>query len=103
MEPLAQRMHLDIEPSRALLPDVPLKALALVLEVSDTQSEGGVVVCTHGEVMGSVLVELSRRDGVELEHRPPGLKGCAWILEMQPHKLVSARYVAPGDQPASAE
>jgi 8-oxo-(d)GTP phosphatase len=95
VQPLADRLGLEIERSRALTPNAPKKALALVRELSASGTRGGVVLCTHGEIMGSVLAELSKADGVRVERRLPGLKGCVWYLNFRSGRLVEARYEGP--------
>jgi 8-oxo-(d)GTP phosphatase len=95
VQPLADRLELEIERSRALTPNAPTKALTLVRELSASGTRGGLVVCTHGEIMGSVLAELSKVDGVRVERRLPGLKGCVWFLTFRGGRLVEARYERP--------
>lgn len=95
MGPLEAQTGIEVERSDALAPDSPLKALEMVRELSGPPNRVGTVLCTHGEVMGIVLMELASRDGVELERRPPGWKGCVWILEMRRRKLISAHYIPP--------
>jgi hypothetical protein len=55
-----------------------------------------VVLCTHGEVIGDVLARLAREDGVRLSRRPPGLKGCVWVLDFHKGEVDGARYITPG-------
>ncbi|HUO49927.1 MAG TPA: phosphoglycerate mutase family protein [Acidimicrobiales bacterium] len=95
MAPAAASFGLDIERSRALEPDAPAKALALIRQLSAPRSPSGVVLCTHGEILGAVLTQMAREDGVRLPRRPPGLKGCAWVLDVRRGKLVGARYLTP--------
>jgi broad specificity phosphatase PhoE len=95
MGPLAAHLDLEIERTPALAPDAPVVALSLVRELSAPSQPSGVVVCTHGEVIGAVLSEMATEDGVELERRPPGLKGCVWLLDVKRGKLVDARYLPP--------
>jgi 8-oxo-(d)GTP phosphatase len=95
MQPLAALTGLEMERSGALAPDSVLEALALVRDLSGPPTRSGTVLCTHGEVLGIVLKELAAHDGVALGRRPPGLKGCVWILEMRRRKLTSAEYVPP--------
>lgn len=96
VEPLSSATGIPLEQSRALAPDAPDAALRLVRKLSAPGARSGVVLCTHGEVMGSVLTELASKDGVKLERRPPGLKGCTWILDFEEGTLCAARYVPPG-------
>ena len=95
MIPLAAATGLDIERNPALTPASPPKALSLIRQLSEAKSTTRVVVCTHGEVMGVVLSSLADADNVELERRPPGLKGCVWVLTFRRSKLIDARYIAP--------
>lgn len=94
-EPLASHMGRKVERSAALVPDTPVKAFRLVRKLTAPGADSGVVVVTHGEIMGDVLVRLAREDGVPLEHRPPGLKGCVWLLDFEDGKLAAARYIPP--------
>ena len=93
--PLSTDIGLEIEQTPALAPDAPVVALDLIRELSTPRSSSGVVLCTHGEVMGAVLTEMAAHDGMELERRPPGPKGCAWLLDVRSGKLLEARFIAP--------
>jgi broad specificity phosphatase PhoE len=95
MAPLASRVDVDVEPSLDLAPDAAIAAMGLIRKLTAPRSPSGVVLCTHGEVMGAVLTEMAAEDGLELERRPPGLKGCAWVLETQRSKVVGAQYIGP--------
>lgn len=94
-EPLAVHVGKKVERSAALVPDAPAKALRLLRKLTSSTAESGVVLVTHGEVMGEVLVKLSEEDRVPLEHRPPGLKGCVWLLDFEGGELQVARYIPP--------
>lgn len=95
MGPLAGHAGLEVERTPALAPDAPVVALSLIRDLTVPGSQSGVVLCTHGEVMGAVLTEMATEDGVELARRPLGLKGCVWLLDVRRGELVDARYVAP--------
>jgi phosphohistidine phosphatase SixA len=94
-EPIGASAGLKVEQSSTLVPDAPAEALRLLRRLTAAKSKSGVVVVTHGEVIGDVLRRIAKDDGVKLDHRPPGLKGCAWILRFRNGKLVAAQYVAP--------
>lgn len=47
-------------------------------------------------MIGEVLVVLAKEDGVALSRRPPGLKGCVWVLDFDHGKVSAARYIVPG-------
>ncbi len=95
VEPLSSTTGLPIERSPALAPDAPDAAMSLVRKLSATGEQSGVVLCTHGEIMGSLLKEMATENGVELERRPPGLKGCTWLLDFEEGALRTALYVPP--------
>ena len=94
-ERFAAHAGLDVEESAALSPDAPAKALRLVRKLTAPGAEAGVVIVTHGEVMGVVLSKIAKEDGIKLDHLPPGFKGCVWELDFRLGTLVEARYVAP--------
>jgi broad specificity phosphatase PhoE len=109
MEPLGAKTGLVIEEDDALIPDAPLRALELVRSLSAEPSlsepspaapspaapSTRIVLCTHGEVIGDVLAALAKEDGVRLSRRPPGIKGCVWVLDFRKGKVDGARYIAP--------
>jgi broad specificity phosphatase PhoE len=96
MQPIAVKTGLVVEEDDALTPNAGERALAFVRELSGAEPESRIVVCTHGEVIGEVLAALASEDGVRLRRRPPGLKGCAWVLDFRKGKMTTATYVSPG-------
>jgi broad specificity phosphatase PhoE len=120
MEPVAAKTGLVIEEEGALTPDAPQRALELVrslsappspaelspaelssselspVEPAPVEPAARIALCTHGEVIGDVLAALAKQDGVRLSRRPPGLKGCVWVLDFRKGKVDTARYIAPG-------
>jgi len=95
MAPTADRLHLRVERSTALVPDAPERALGLMRKLSVSDDASPVLLCTHGEVLAAVLRAMAEEDGVRLPRRLPGLKGCAWVLDARRGKLRAARYVPP--------
>jgi len=93
--PLATATGLNVEQSSTLVPNALTKALQLVRRLAAPKAKSGVVIVTHGEIIGELLSKMAKEDGIKLEHRPPGLKGCVWVLEFRTGKLVAARYVSP--------
>jgi len=96
MELIAAKTGLVVEEDSSLTPSAGSQALVLIRELSTSPSSDRVVMCTHGEVIGDVLAGLAREDGVRLSRRPPGLKGCVWVLDFRKAKLSTARYITPG-------
>jgi 8-oxo-(d)GTP phosphatase len=95
VEPVAIKLGLIIESSFALVPDAGLKALGLIRDLSSVPSLVAPLLCTHGELMASLLSELVSQDDLNLPRKPPGVKGCVWILDFLGQKMSSARYIAP--------
>jgi broad specificity phosphatase PhoE len=95
MAPLSEARGVKVECTSRLAPDAPASALRLIRQLAKPGSRSGVVVCTHGEVIGDVLVHLAKEDGVKLARRPPGLKGCVWILDFRDGKLLRSQYRPP--------
>lgn len=95
MGPLAATVGLEVEKTPALAPYSAFVTLSMIRELTSRGSPSGVVLCTHGEVIGTVMTEIAAEDGVELERPPPGLKGSMWLIEMKEGRLVNARYLAP--------
>jgi len=93
--PTAKETGLKVGRSAALVPTTPLKALRLVRKLSTPKSKSGTVICTHGEVLGAILSDISKSDGVKLGRRPPGAKGSIWVLDFRRGKLVAAEYISP--------
>jgi phosphohistidine phosphatase SixA len=99
MELIAMKTGLPVEEDVVFTPNAGKPAVEMVRTIASTDlpdSSGCVVICTHGEGLGEILGVLSSDDGVRLSRRPPGLKGCAWILDFHKGKATSARYISPG-------
>ena len=96
MELISTKTGLPIEEDVAFTPNAAPRAVEVVRSLSAQDPSSRVVVCTHGEVMGEVLGVIASEDGIRLSRRPPGLKGCAWVLDFHKGKLDTARYVSPG-------
>jgi 8-oxo-dGTP diphosphatase len=96
MELLAARTGLAVDEDDALTPSAGPQAFDLIRGLSRADGSGRLVLCTHGEVIGDVLARLAREDGVRLSRRPPGLKGCVWVLDFHKGAVSGARYITPG-------
>jgi 8-oxo-dGTP diphosphatase len=90
VEPLAAKLHLDIERSDALAEGAHL---ADALRVFEKVQDGNAVLCTHGDVMRDLLDHFGRH-GVKLrDHRME--KGSVWVFEVENDEVRRARYVPP--------
>lgn len=93
VEPLAERLGLEVEEHPALAEESDVKATwALLKQLTGTEA----VVCTHGNLVGPLLDRLHRR-GVELvADRWTCKKGSVWTIEEGPDgTFVRARYTPP--------
>jgi broad specificity phosphatase PhoE len=111
VEPLADRTGLDIELVESLgeAPSVPLldagdtwvvsawlggRALTLLDQVVAETPEGHVVMCSHGDIIPSLMAALAGRDGIDLTdvHRR---KGARFALQFKGPKCVAVEAVPP--------
>ena len=58
---------------------------------------GGLVLCSHGDVIPDILNALVHLDGIDLGPAPNCPKGCTWVLDPEPngHGILRATYVPP--------
>jgi 8-oxo-(d)GTP phosphatase len=96
MELIATKTGLPVDEEIALTPNAGERAVETVRALSASGPSSRIVLCTHGEVIGEVLGVLASEDGVRLGRRPPGLKGCVWVLDFRKGNVVTARYITPG-------
>jgi 8-oxo-dGTP diphosphatase len=91
VEPLAKRLGLEVEISDALAEGATLAdSLRLVEKL---MHEGDVVLCTHGDVLGNLLMHYSHL-GIELgDDRIE--KASVWELEVTDGDVRAARYIPP--------
>jgi 8-oxo-dGTP diphosphatase len=89
--PLAHDRHLRIEP----IPSLGVAAdLTVVLALLGDPWVQDAVVCTHGEVIGQVLVRLVA-DGLAVDQPLAWPKGSTWLLEGANRRFTHARYLPP--------
>lgn len=93
VEPLAERLGLEVEERSALAEEADVSdTWALLEELNGTEA----VVCTHGNLVGPLLDRLHRR-GVELADRWTCKKGSVWTIEEgRDGTFARARYTPPG-------
>ena len=111
VEPLADRLGLDIELAEVLgeAPSVPLldagdtwvasawlggRALALVDQVVAESPGGDVVLCSHGDIVPSLMAALAGRDGLDI----PDVhlkKGARFVLTFKGPTCATVQAVPP--------
>lgn len=111
VEPLADRLGMDIELAEVLgeAPSVPMvdagdtwvasawlggRALALVDQVLAETPEGEIVICSHGDVIPSLMAALAGRDGLDIADVHLR-KGARFHLTFKGAKCVAVEAVPP--------
>jgi phosphohistidine phosphatase SixA len=94
LEPLADRLGLEIETDRALCKTTSLnKTLTLLDSLIDDGDN--VTVCSHGEVLGPLMRELEAT-GVPLRGGgPANQKGSVWTVKVAKGDMLKATYRHP--------
>jgi len=91
VQPLAHDRRLPIEPTPALAVETdPAVVLALLKDPRVPDA----VLCTHGEVIGQLLVRLAA-DGLAVDQPLAWPKGSTWLLHGANGRLTLARYLPP--------
>jgi phosphohistidine phosphatase SixA len=89
--PLACERRLGIEVHPALAEGSSVAELgALLAEVGGTS-----VLCTHGDVLCNLLIELAHHDVEEGGGDLPMAKGSTWVVEGEGDRLAAVRYLPP--------
>jgi broad specificity phosphatase PhoE len=90
VKPLAKKLDLGVDTSEALTEGAPVSEAAALL---DKLAREDAVLCSHGDVIGDLLMLLADRgvrfDDFRLE------KGSTWVLACEDGRVTSARYVPP--------
>jgi phosphohistidine phosphatase SixA len=91
LEPLAAALGLEAEALDELGVEGDVdRAVAALLQPSTEQA----VLCTHGEILQELFIQLRERALLEDEAEPPFQKGSAWVLERSGNGF-RGRYLAP--------
>jgi len=88
VDPLAKASGVEVNVVEDLFEGHGTDALDLVRGLHD--AEGGIVVCSHGDVLRELLLAFTTHLRDDVPPDPPFAKGAAWIVED-----ASARYAAP--------
>jgi broad specificity phosphatase PhoE len=60
-----------------------------------TAGQGGLVICSHGDVIGDLLRRVAS-EGADLDHPRRLEKGSVWVLETRKGRVHRGRYYPPG-------
>jgi len=89
--PLAERIGGEVVADDTLGEGMGAKA---VESLAAWMREDPLVLCTHGDVIESILAELAK-SGVRLRARKQASKGSLWVLTGSGDAIDAARYVPP--------
>ena len=87
---LAKKLGVHVDTSEALAEGAPVDDAAALL---DKLAREHAVLCSHGDVIGDLLMLLADR-GVRLDDSRLE-KGSTWVLECDDGQVTTARYVPP--------
>jgi broad specificity phosphatase PhoE len=91
VEPLAAAVGLAVKDDEALAEGEPLAATLALLAMLARQGPGTAVLCSHGDVIGNLVMWLAERGLVAGDLRCT--KGSTWIIECGPDgEPTGARY-----------
>ena len=90
VEPLAHALGVDVEEEPLLAEGSPPDPLAVQLD----RFGEGAVLCSHGDVLGSLIGYLAA-SGAPVDPDVPFRKGATWELDLDGSRVVSARFIPP--------
>jgi broad specificity phosphatase PhoE len=91
LEPVARARSMELTDVSWLAEGAPPRSsLAELLAMA----AGGVVACSHGDVIGGIL-NLAARSGVDIGRDPRLQTGATWRFVVSDGRLSSAQYLAP--------
>ncbi|WP_415045645.1 SixA phosphatase family protein [Gordonia sp. (in: high G+C Gram-positive bacteria)] len=95
-EPLAQRLHTEIQLEKLLTEEAydadPGTSYARLLELAAPSSDGVRAVCSQGKAIAPLLERWADDDGVSLPSSRYR-KGSVWILTLDGHRLIQADHI----------
>lgn len=90
LEPLAERLGVDIQPEQRLHEGEPFEpVLDLLVEVPTA-----AVLCSHGDIIPEVIQALARR-GMVVETPPDWRKGSIWVLKRKGDRITKGKVWPP--------
>ena len=90
LEPLGERLGVDVQAERRLYEGEPFEpVLELLAEVPT-----GAVLCSHGDIVPDVIQALARR-GMEVQSPPDWRKGSIWVLKRKGDRITKGKVWPP--------
>lgn len=93
VQPLADHLGLDVEETDDLAEGVAASEVVELARKVANGRDAATVLCTHGDVIPTLLDALARRDGLALPQDYPCAKGSTWRLRTEGGCFVEAEYV----------
>lgn len=90
LEPLAERLGVDITEDRRLYEGEPFEAVLEMLAEVDS----GAVLCSHGDIIPDVIQALVRR-GMEVQTPPDWRKASTWVLKRKGDRITKGKVWPP--------
>ena len=90
LEPLAERLHVEIQPEPRLYEGEPFEPVLDLLGEVDT----GAVLCSHGDIIPAVIQALARR-GMQVETPPDWRKATIWVLKRKGDRITKGKVWLP--------
>ncbi len=90
LEPLAQRLDVEIEPEQRLYEGEPFEPVLELLAEVDT----GAVLCSHGDIIPATIQALARR-GMQVETGPDWRKATIWVLKRKGDRITKGKVWPP--------
>ena len=98
LEPLAAAVGVAVEETIDLAEGNTQRPADLFRALLDTES-GGLVLCSHGDVVATLLSLLSDEYEISLGPAPPAKKGSIWHISVDAGRPVVATYLPPSSDP----
>jgi 8-oxo-dGTP diphosphatase len=90
LEPLAERLGIEVQPDTRLYEGEPFEpVLELLSEVST-----GAVLCSHGDIIPDTIQALARR-GMEVQTQPDWRKASIWVLRRKGERITKGKVWPP--------
>lgn len=89
VQPLARALDLSVEQDSALAEGASAREVIKLLH----QVDDGTLLCTHGDVIPTMLDTLVAEDGLTLPSDYPCAKGSTWVLERDGGRYAEAHYL----------
>lgn len=95
VEPLAEQAGIDVEEDKRLAEGTSVRGAADLVGKLVAADET-VALCSHGDVIPELILEL-HREGLEGDGHMASAKGGTFVLDTEAGQIIRSRYVPPPD------